>query len=79
MSQSNGNMPGMKQVQVWQWTLRDPATGRVARTPRKMCAVEARALDAMAQRVEGSLEWRAEGGCHPPEEVGAAREDQARR
>ena len=68
MSQPNGNMPGMKQVQVWQWTLRDPVTGRVARTRHKMCAEEARALDAMAQRVDGSLEWRAERACPVPDD-----------
>ena len=56
----------MKQIQFWQWTLRDPVTGRVARTQRKMCAEEARALDAMAQRVDGTLEWRLEGSTPAP-------------
>lgn len=58
MSYLASSMALMKQIQFWQWTLRDPATGRVARTQRKMTAEEARALDAMAQRVDGTLEWR---------------------
>lgn len=48
----------MKQVQFWQWTLRDPSTGRVARTRWKMTVEEARSLDALAQRVDGTMECR---------------------
>ncbi len=75
MSHLPSNMLLMKQIQFWQWTLRDPVTGRVARTQRKMCAEEARALDAMAQRVDGTLEWRP-AGVTPAQDDGA---DQAAR
>ncbi len=68
MSHPAPNMHRMEQVQFWQWTLRDPATGRVARTPRKMHAEEARALDALAQRVDGTLEWRPAGGKPAPDQ-----------
>jgi hypothetical protein len=67
MSHLASTMHRMEHVQFWQWTLRDPATGRVARTPRKMPAEEARALDAMAQRVDGTLEWRPAGGTPAPD------------
>lgn len=66
----------MKQIQFWQWTLRDPVTRRVGRTQRKMCAEEARALDAMAQRVDGTLEWRLDGST--PDPGGAADQPVAR-
>ncbi|HLO93810.1 MAG TPA: hypothetical protein VK195_05790, partial [Burkholderiaceae bacterium] len=75
MSHLARSMHGMEQVQFWQWTLRDPATGRVARTQRKMPAEEAKALDAMAQRVDGTLEWRPAGGTparlDAPDQCGA--------
>lgn len=74
MSEWPLNLSRMKQVQFWQWTLRDPATGRVARTQRKMPAEEARALDPLAQRVDGTLEWRFDGAA--PE--GEAAADQRR-
>lgn len=58
MSHLRSTIQLMKQVQFWQWTLRDPSTGRVARTRWKMTAEEARALDALAQRVDGTMECR---------------------
>lgn len=46
----------MKQVDIWQWTMRSQTTGQVARSRWKMTEAEAKTLDPMAQRVEGSRE-----------------------
>jgi hypothetical protein len=58
MSHLAGNIVAMKQITVWQWTMRSATTGRVARSRWKMTEADAKALDPMAQRVVGTQEVR---------------------
>ena len=53
----------MKQVEYWRWRYRDIQTGRICRTAVACTAEEARTRYTEAERIEGTMSLREDGGA----------------